>query len=447
MSQKKSVYICQNCGSKHLKWGGQCSQCKEWNTLVEEIERKNKSSVRHASPCPTVLTPLTHQEPLNRTKTGSEEWDRVLGGGLVSGSYILLGGHPGVGKSTLLLQISDGLSRSGTVMYVCSEESVHQTTLRAQRLKISNNNILLFNESSIETILDKAHKTKPQFLIVDSIQSVHSLELESAIGTVSQVRECSQLLMNFAKSTSTPVFVIGHVTKDGSLAGPKVLEHMVDVVLSFDGHTQYRILKSLKNRFGATNEFGVFQMTDGGLEEIKNPSEFFLEERGKNRIGSSVFTAIEGQRPLLCEIQALTLSSFLSMPRRTSIGMDIQRLHMILAILEKYFQIQLSKYDIFVNLVGGLKVTETASDLAVVTALLSSYYKKPLDPNTAFFGEVGLTGEIRSCHFANERIQEAKKIGFNTVYLPYGNKIKKSFKIQVKGIKNILELQQIFQDS
>ena len=418
---KKSIYICQNCGAQHLRWGGQCSQCKEWNTLVEEVERK-KSSKHRTSLSTAPLTPLTHKESLNRVQTGLEELDRVLGGGLVSGSYILLGGHPGIGKSTLLLQMSEGLSQSGKVMYVCSEESVHQTTLRAQRLKISSDSIFLLNESSIEDILSKAQELKPSFLIVDSIQSVHSVELESAAGTVSQVRECSQKLMDFAKSQSIPVFVIGHVTKDGSLAGPKVLEHMVDVVLSFDGQTQYRILKSLKNRFGATNEFGVFQMTDGGLEEIKNPSQFFLEERGEDRIGSSVFAAIEGQRPLLCEIQALTLSSFLSMPRRTSIGIDIQRLHMILAILEKYFQIQLSKYDVFVNLVGGLKTTETASDLAVVAALLSSYHKKPLPPDTAFFGEIGLTGEVRSCHFAMERILEAKKIGFKTIYLP--NKVK-----------------------
>ena len=447
MSQK-SVYICQSCGSQHLKWGGQCSQCKEWNTLIEEIERKNKPSSHHPSSS-TILNSLTHQASLKRIKTGSEELDRVLGGGLVSGSYILLGGHPGIGKSTLLLQISEGLSHSGTVIYVCSEESIHQTTLRAQRLKISNSNIFLMNESSIENILDKVQKEKPKFLIIDSIQSIRSLELESASGTVSQVRECSQLLMDFAKSTSTPVFVIGHVTKDGSLAGPKVLEHMVDVVLSFDGQSQYRILKSLKNRFGATNEFGVFQMTDQGLQEIQNPSEFFLEERGEDRIGSSVFTAIEGQRPLLCEIQALTLSSFLSMPRRTSIGIDIQRLHMILAILEKYFQIQLSKYDIFVNLVGGLKVTETASDLAVISALLSSYYKKPLGPHMVFFGEIGLTGEVRSCHFAIERIQEAKKIGFKTIYMPHGSvkNIKVLPQIQIKGIKNILELQGLFQTS
>ena len=443
MSQK-SIYVCQSCGSKHPKWGGRCSQCQEWNTLVEEI--KSKSTSRLTS-TPAVLTPLTKTAPLQRTTTGSEELDRVLGGGLVSGSYILLGGPPGIGKSTLLLQISEGLSHSGAVMYVCSEESVHQTTLRAQRLKISNENIFLINENSIENILNKAQTAKPKFLIVDSIQSVRSVELESAAGTVSQVRECSQILMDFAKSTSTPVFVIGHVTKDGSLAGPKILEHMVDVVLSFDGETQYRILKSLKNRFGATNELGVFQMSDEGLKEIKNPSEFFLEERGEDRIGSSVFTAIEGQRPLLCEIQALILSSFLSMPRRTSIGLDIQRLHVILAILEKYFQIQLSKYDVFVNLVGGLKVSETASDLAVATALLSSYYKKPLNSDTAFFGEIGLTGEVRSCHFSSERIQEAKKIGFKTVYMSHGNikstKIPSSMKVH--GVKNILELQSLFQ--
>lgn len=439
--KKNSVYVCQNCGASHVKWEGRCMGCGEWNTLHEEVKKEEKFQ----SPPTAEVTPLTQtiEYPFERTQTGIGELDRVLGGGLVSGSYILLGGPPGIGKSTLLLQMSGGLSQHGLVLYACSEESTGQTALRAKRLNISSSNILLFNESSIENILEKAKNLKPAFVIIDSIQSVYLSEMQSAPGTVSQVRECSNQLMHFAKSTSTSVLIIGHVTKDGSLAGPRVLEHAVDAVLAFEGETHYRILKSLKNRFGATNEFGVFQMSGKGLEEIKNPSEFFLEERGEDRIGSAVFTGVEGGRPLLCEIQALALKSYLAMPRRTSLGIDVNRLHLILAVLEKYFQIPFSKYDVFINLVGGLKLSETAVDLAVIAALLSSYHQKPVTP--CFFGEVGLTGEIRSCPFNKERVQEAERLGFKEVYLPKNNKKGfQSSKIKVKGISHITELSSLF---
>ena len=439
-------YVCQNCGASTIKWQGRCDQCQKWNTLVEEITPKkvNRKSIAHTS---SNAIPINKDIELSviRTKTNMNELDRVLGGGLVSGSYTLLGGPPGIGKSTLLLQISAKLSTSGSVLYVCSEESVNQTSLRAKRLNIQHENIFLLNESILESILEKTKQISPKFLIVDSIQSIYLSELDSAPGTVSQIKECSYQLMNFAKSTNTCVLIIGHITKDGALAGPKLLEHVVDTVLSFEGHTHYRILKSLKNRFGATNELGIFQMTDKGLEEIKNPSEFFLEERGKNAIGSAVFTAIEGRRPLLCEIQALTVPSFLAMPRRVSIGIDIHRLHMILAVLEKNFQTKFSKYDIFLNIAGGLKITEPASDLATAASLLSSYYKKALSMQSCFFGEIGLTGEVRSCPYREERIREASKLGFQTVYLPSNKKqLKTHQKIKRVEMDHIQHLSSFF---
>ena len=440
--KKNSVYVCQNCGASHVRWEGRCTACSEWNTLHEEILEK-KSKFQFSSSASAVPLTQTARRPFERTSTGIGELDRVLGGGLVSGSYILLGGPPGIGKSTLLLQMSGGLSRRGKVLYACSEESTEQTALRARRLNISSSDILLFNESSLENILEKARTLKPAFVIVDSIQSVYLSELQSAPGTVSQVRECSSQLQHFAKASGASVLIIGHVTKDGSLAGPRVLEHAVDAVLSFEGETHYRVLKALKNRFGAVSEFGVFQMSDEGLKEIQNPSEFFLEERGEDRIGSAVFTGAAGGRPLLCEIQALTLKSYLTLPRRTSLGIDVSRLHLILAVLEKYFQIPLSKYDVFINLAGGLKLSETAVDLAVISALLSSYHQKPLRP--CFFGETGLTGEIRSCPYGKERVQEAKRLGFQEVVLPQSNK--KHLKIsgiKIKGISHITELSSLF---
>ena len=442
----KSFYICQNCGFKSFKWEGRCSQCRQWNCMVEEIEKpsvKKKFNEKVSE-----MVPLTSDISLSvqRYKTGITELDRVLGGGLAQGSYILLGGAPGIGKSTLLLQMSQGLSTQGKVLYVCSEESVQQTGSRAQRLGIHHPDIFLFNESSVEVILEKAKKSSPKFMIIDSIQSVYMSELGSAPGTVSQVRECAGRFMEFAKSTNTSIILIGHITKDGSLAGPRVLEHIVDAVLSFEGQAHCRILKSLKNRFGATNELGIFQMSDQGLKEINNPSEFFLEERGKNALGSSVFTALEGRRPFLCEIQALVLPSFLAMPRRTSIGIDLNRLQMILAVLEKSFQTKFSKYDVFLNLAGGLKLTETASDLAASASLLSSYYKKPLTMNTCFFGEIGLTGEVRSCPYSQERVKEAEKLGFKRIILPskkYFSK-KDSFKIQIEEVDHISQLKDKF---
>ena len=449
---KKTIYVCQSCGAKSPKWEGRCASCGQWNTLAEEVKdnslNKKRSSLFHTT---SVISSLS--ENLNiktrRFQTSISELDRVLGGGVVPGSFILLGGPPGVGKSTLVLQTSSSLSYLGNILYVCSEESVEQTTLRAHRLNIKKSKIFLYNESSVEQILTKAKEIKPKLLIIDSIQSVYSSELAGSSGTISQIRECCGLLMSFAKSTGVCVLIVGHVTKDGSLAGPRVLEHIVDTVLSFEGEAQCRILKALKNRFGPTNEIGVFQMSSSGLKEVSNPSEFFLEERGENRIGSAVSASMQGQRPILCEIQALTLPSFLAMPRRTAVGIDLNRLHLILAVLEKYFQIHFSKYDVFLNLVGGLKILETASDMAVAMALLSSYHKQFISMKTCFFGEIGLTGEIRSCPFTAERLKEAKKLGFETTYIPSGNKsslpeLTTNGSLKINSIKNIQELESFF---
>ena len=454
MSSVKTVYICQKCSFKNLKWEGKCPQCENWNTFVEEVVEK-KSSSPALFQTSSKLSPLPESAPLkaHRHSTGIKELDRVLGGGFVSGAFVLLGGSPGVGKSTLVLQMSKGLADYGKILYVCSEESTAQVSQRANRLQVKHSDIFLFNESSIEKILKKSTEIKPRMLIIDSIQSVYFSELSSGAGSISQVRECAGILMGYAKSTNTGILAIGHITKDGSLAGPKILEHIVDTVLSFEGHSFCRILKAVKNRFGATNEVGVFQMSSKGLKEISNPSQFFLEERGEDRIGSTVFSGMEGNRPLLCEIQALTLNSFLTMPRRTSIGVDIHRLHLILAVLEKYFQIRFSKYDVFLNLVGGLRITETASDLAVAVSLLSSHYKQPVSMKACFFGEIGLTGEVRSCPFSLERLLEAQKIGFDTIYLPHGNNQtlkeeitakKNKPKLKIKKVKNIDQLNQIF---
>ena len=441
MAKKK--YICQKCGAASPKWEGRCSHCGEWNTLTEEIVEKAKNLfLKPSSQVADLKSAAQETHNISREKTGIAELDRVLGGGLVPGAFVLLGGPPGIGKSTLLLQMSEGLSRRGKALYVCSEESIQQTGLRAKRLQIEEDNIFLYNESSVEEILKQAQKLKPKFLIVDSIQSVYLSELSSAPGAVSQVRECASVFMNFAKSSQTSVVIIGHVTKDGGLAGPRVLEHIVDAVLSFEGQSHCRILKASKNRFGAVGELGIFQMSETGLQEVENPSEFFLEERGEDPVGSVVFTTMEGKRPLLCEIQALIVPSFLALPRRNSIGIEINHLHKILAVLEKYFQIPFSKHDVFLNLAGGMRLTEPAGDLAAAAAILSSYYKKPVAGHACFFGEIGLTGEVRSCPFGKERILEAEKLGFQSIYMP--KMLVPSSKIKTIPIQNIKELASLF---
>lgn len=379
---------------------------------------------------------ITSTEP-KRFRSGLSELDRVLGGGLVPGAFLLVGGAPGIGKSTLLLQASGYLAgEKKKVLYVSAEESAKQTALRAERLKINNPNLLFFSESSLDHILSQCENIKPHVLVVDSIQTVFVGDLVAAPGTVSQVRESAAKLMTLAKNKNVTVFAVGHVTKEGSLAGPRVLEHLVDTVLSFEGedHYQFRILRSHKNRFGPAGESAVFEMGEEGIKEVLNPSEFFLTQAAEDRIGSAVFCGVEGSRPLLCEIQSLTVSSYLAMPRRTSLGLDINRIHMIVAVLDKYMGADLGKRDVFVNLVGGLKILEPASDFAVAMSILSSRYKKHLSRHSCFFGEVGLTGELRACRLPRQRVMEAEKLGFQSVYLP--RRVEQS----LKGLKLKIQL-------
>lgn len=427
MSKNKTAFICQGCGWEGPKWQGRCPQCESWNTIVEEkvldfnSSSKERFSFGENQDGEALTFSEIKSESFKRQSSGSTELDRVLGGGFVQGSFLLLGGDPGIGKSTLLLQICAHLSlQDQKTLYVSAEESASQTALRARRLQINDSSLLFCAEASLENILKLAKKIKPSFLIIDSIQTVYLKNLSSAPGTVSQVRECAGLLMSFAKSHNITIIIVGHVTKDGSLAGPRVLEHLVDTVLSFEGDNnyQFRILRSSKNRFGSTRDIAVFEMAKNGLKEVGNPSEFFLREKSEDRIGSAIFTAMEGSRPLLCEIQTLVVDSYLAIPRRTTLGLDINRINMITAVLDKHLNAKLGKQDIFINLVGGLKVSDPASDFAVIVSILSSLYQKAIPATHCFFGEVGLTGELRSCRFPVERLLEAEKLGFQHAYLP-----------------------------
>ena len=405
---------------------------------MEESAKAEDFSAPYSNKDPVLLS-QKKQSPVKRNTTGIKELDRVLGGGLMPGSYILLGGAPGMGKSTLLLHTADGLSAEGLkTLYVSAEESLEQTGFRADRLKLNNQkNVFIVNEISLEKIFQHIKTVKPDVLIVDSIQTVQCADVPSSAGTVSQVRECAGRLMHFAKSKGASVFVIGHITKDGQLAGPRLLEHTVDTVLSFEGdpHYPFRLLRALKNRFGPVNEIGVFQMSSEGLKEVSNPSEFFLQERKQDLIGSVVFTAMEGSRPLLCEIQALCVRSFLSIPRRAALGLDINRLHKVIAVLDRYLNTELYRQDVFLNLAGGLKITEPGADLAIAKALISSKRQTPVSAQSCFLGEVGLTGEIRALTFSEERIKEAQKLGFKDIYLPQGNQKHLTQNLQPANVK------------
>ncbi len=448
-SKSKSVFVCQSCGAQRARWEGRCSDCGAWNSLVEErIAPETPArglSSRSSSAGPERgwqtggnggrVTRLSESHTsangphhgTDRKTTGFQELDRVLGGGLVKGSFILVGGDPGIGKSTLLLQMAGGLAERGSkVLYVSGEESIDQTSLRAKRMGLSNSleSILLASESQLETIREIAASEAPDVLIVDSIQTVYLEDLNSAPGSVTQVRECAASLMNLAKSQGIIVFVVGHVTKEGQIAGPKVLEHMVDTVLSFEGDKthSFRLLRALKNRFGATHELGVFAMDSKGLQEVHNPSELFLEERGDRLVGSAVFASMEGTRPLLCEVQALTVSTQMAMPRRTAIGLDTNRLQLLAAVLNRHLGLGLAQSDLFINVVGGLRLDEPAADFAVAAALISSETERELFAKTCFFGELGLTGETRAVPFAELRLKEARKLGFEKFVLPASNK-------------------------
>jgi DNA repair protein RadA/Sms len=425
LKNKKIVYFCKECGYESSKWMGQCPGCKAWNTFVEETVSSKKVSgggklVQDARKEPVILKDISLAEEERRTsKIG--ELDRVLGGGIVPGSLVLVGGDPGIGKSTLLLQVCRNLSDDGAaVLYISGEESLRQIKMRANRIGKFNENLQLLCETNLQTIREIMERKKPDVAVIDSIQTMYDEEIGAAPGSVSQVRESTNVLMQIAKGLGISVFIVGHVTKEGNVAGPRVLEHMVDTVLYFEGdrHASYRILRAVKNRFGSTNEIGVFEMRDVGLEEVKNPSEFLLNGRPENASGSVVACSMEGTRPILVEIQALVCQSNFGIPRRTTVGTDFNRVNLLMAVLERKAGIQLSSSDAYVNIAGGMKMTEPAIDLGICLAIVSSYKDIVIPDNLMAFGEVGLSGEVRAVSMAGQRVQEAKKLGFETVILP-----------------------------
>jgi DNA repair protein RadA/Sms len=422
MSKSKTVFVCQNCGAESAKWIGRCPSCKEWNTYHEEIIAPLSSRERSYSPGqekrkPELLDNIKSDEH-NRLKTGIVELDRILGGGMVPGSLILLGGEPGVGKSTLALQLALALSEK-CVLYVSGEESEEQISLRAKRLKKSNPSCFIYSETDLENILVQAENLKPGLIIIDSIQTIHTGILESSAGSVSQVRECAAQLLKFSKITGIPVFLIGHITKDGTLAGPKVLEHIVDIVLYFEGDNNYiyRLLRSVKNRFGSTSELAIFEMIESGLREVANPSAMFINQHDEPISGISIAATVDGLRPFLIETQALVSSAVYGTPQRSSTGFDIRRLNMLLAVLEKRAGFRLGIKDVFLNIAGGIKVDDPAIDLAIITSVLSSNLDIPVGRDVCCSGEVGLSGEIRPVSRIEQRIKEAAKMGFRKIYI------------------------------
>ena len=419
---KKTVFFCQNCGYESVKWMGQCPGCQQWNTFVEEsvTEASSGKKQQRSRKQPVSLAEI-QTEKEERTATGIGELDRVLGGGIVGGSLLLVGGDPGIGKSTLLLQVCRLLSLAGKkVLYISGEESLRQIKLRAQRLGSFNDNLLLLCETNLTDIREAAQKQKPEIMVIDSIQTMYNEDVSSAPGSVSQVRESTGMLLQIAKGMGISVFIVGHVTKDGSVAGPRVLEHMVDTVLYFEGdrHASYRILRSVKNRFGSTNEIGVFEMRGDGLAEVRNPSEFMLSGKPQGASGSIVACSMEGTRPILIEVQALVCRSNFGIPRRTAAGTDFNRVNLLMAVLEKRGRMNLSECDAYVNIAGGIKMTEPALDLAILLAVASSYRDIVIPDRVVAFGEVGLSGEVRAVSMAQQRVREAKKLGFETVILP-----------------------------
>ncbi|MFN3395556.1 MAG: DNA repair protein RadA [Thermodesulfovibrionales bacterium] len=444
MTKNKIQYQCQACGYISAKWLGKCPDCGGWNTMVEEMKTVSmRGLVKKVIPQPLSSIKAGDEK---RTTTGIKEFDRVLGGGVVEGSVILVGGDPGIGKSTLLIQAASNLRTKGNVLYVSGEESPEQIKLRASRLQINSDDILLLPETNLEGIINAATDLNPSVVIIDSIQTIFTEEIPSAPGSVGQVRECAARLTSFAKKTSTPLFIIGHVTKDGAIAGPRVLEHIVDTVLYFEGDRghSYRILRTVKNRFGSTNEIGVFEMTETGLIEINNPSGLFLSERPSDATGSVVVSSIEGTRPILVELQALVSPTTFGMPRRTCMGVDFNRVNLLIAVLEKVGGLHLGGMDVFVNVVGGLKIIEPAVDLGIVAAITSSFKEIPFGPETVVFGEIGLSGEIRGVSQLDARLREAEKVGFKRVIMPETNLMRlNDSALHIKGVRNIHEFLEV----
>ncbi|MBO4282109.1 MAG: DNA repair protein RadA [Bacteroidales bacterium] len=448
MSKIKSIYYCQNCGAQSATWVGRCKQCGEWNTYVEErvtvspaASGGGKSVSAESKPLP--LSEIRAGGDENRIHTSIQEINRVLGGGIVPGSLMLLGGEPGIGKSTLLLQLALSLPQHQKVLYVSGEESELQLKMRADRLPETNDNCYIVNENNTEVIFRHMEKLLPDLVIIDSIQTLQTPALESSAGTISQIRETTAELQRFAKATATPVFLVGHITKDGSLAGPKILEHMVDVVLQFEGERNYgyRIVRAVKNRFGSISEIGIFEMTATGLREVQNPSEMLISNHSDDANGIAIAATMEGLRPFLIETQALVSPSVYSTPQRSANGFDIRRLGMLLAVLEKRCGMRLMAKDIFLNIAGGLRPDDPATDLAVVTAILSSHFDIPIDSKTCFAAEIGLSGEVRPVSRVDQRIGEAEKLGYQRIFISaYNGKETAAHRIKVQRISKIDEL-------
>jgi DNA repair protein RadA/Sms len=445
MSKKNSIFYCQNCGTSSSKWLGKCPSCNQWNTFVEERTSKKESKkdgyVSNIKNTPKLLNEIRYSSE-NRIVTRDKELNRVLGGGIVPGSLILLGGDPGIGKSTLLLQFALS-SKSKKILYVSGEESEKQIKMRAERINKNSEHCYILTETSTNNIFQEIEKIQPDILIIDSIQTIHTSYLESAPGSVSQIRECTSELIKFAKETSTAVLLIGHINKDGAIAGPKVLEHMVDTVLQFEGDRNhvYRILRTIKNRFGSASELGVYEMSGNGLRQVTNPSEILITERDENTSGVAIAGTIEGARPLLVEIQSLVSSAVYGTPQRSTTGFDTRRMNMLLAVLEKRCGFRLGAKDVFLNITGGIKIDDTAIDLAVVCSILSSDQDVPLDNQICFAGEIGLSGEIRAVNRIDQRISEARKLGYKKIIISKYNKFNsKDFNIEIVKCGKIEEV-------
>ena len=443
MAKAKTVFVCSECGNESPKWLGKCPACNSWNTFYEQkIEKYTETNKveKRINNTPKPLNTYIGQES-DRTSTGFGELDRVLGGGLVKGSLILLGGEPGIGKSTLILQLCEKVKGEGKVLYISGEESAEQIKLRADRLKIKNEDILFLGETDIDVVNNAIIETMPKLVIIDSIQTMYSDEISAAAGSVSQVREITSQIMRICKSRQITTIIIGHVTKDGNIAGPRVLEHMVDTVLYLEGerYNTYRILRGVKNRFGSTNEIGMFEMKEEGMCEILNPSEILISEREDNPSGSCIVTSMEGTRPVLVEIQALTTQSVFGIPKRTANGFDYNRLAVLIAVLEKRANLMLGSQDVYLNVVGGMKINEPAIDLGIMMAVTSSFKNIPIPKDVVVMGEVGLTGEVRRINLIEKRLKEIEKLGFKKCIIPENNKksLKDEYKLDIIGVQNI----------
>lgn len=448
MAKSRTLYYCRECGYESPKWMGQCPGCKEWNTFSEEpVVKKTASSGRNKAAAhmqePKSLSEVKMDED-ERMPTGIQEFDRVLGGGMVVGSLVLVGGDPGIGKSTLLLQMCREMSaKQHKILYVSGEESLRQIKMRAERLGVFSDSLRLLSETNLESIENAIEAMKPGIVVIDSIQTMYREDIAASPGSVSQVRETTGTLLRIAKGMGITVFIVGHVTKEGVVAGPRVLEHMVDTVLYFEGENNaaYRILRSVKNRFGSTNEIGVFEMRGDGLREVPNPSEFMLQGKPEGEPGSVVAASLEGTRPILIEVQALICQTNFNMPRRTAAGTDYNRVNLLMAVLEKRAGIMLAGCDAYINVAGGMRVNEPALDLGIVLAILSSYRNRPVDSGTIVFGEVGLTGEVRAVNMAESRVAEAARMGYTACILPESNRENiRNPKLQLLGVRNVREL-------